>query len=202
MYERKDARYRQAKREGYRSRAAYKLLELERRARLFRRGHAVIDLGAWPGGWLQVAAELVGPTGRVLGVDVAPIDPLPPAQISVLRADVADPDLPARAFSLLERPADVVLSDLAPKLTGIAPRDEARAAELAGHASRIAAATLRPGGTFVLKTFGGADAEEARKTLVPAYAEVRRIGLAATRKGSSELYLVATGFRGAAEPKR
>lgn len=196
MYERKDARYRQAKREGYRSRAAYKLLEIERRARLIRRGDVVIDLGAWPGGWLQVAAELVGPQGRVLGVDVAPIDPLPLPQVLVLHADVADADLPARALALLERPADLVLSDLAPKLTGIAPRDQARAAELAAHACRLAAATLRPGGALVLKTFGGAEAEETRAALAAAYMNVRRIGLAATRKGSSELYLAATGYRG------
>ena len=198
MYERKDALYRRAKSEGYRSRAAYKLAELQRRTRLLRRGDAVIDLGAWPGGWLQVAAELVGPSGRVLGIDVVAIDPLPSAQVLLLRADVAEEDLPARALDLLGRPADAVLSDLAPKLTGIAPRDAAHAADLAEHTLRFAAKTLRPGGALVMKTFGGAEGEVVRTALRAVYARVRLVGLAATRKGSAELYLVATGYRGRA----
>jgi 23S rRNA (uridine2552-2'-O)-methyltransferase len=198
MYERKDALYRRAKSEGYRSRAAYKLAELQRRTGVLRSADAVIDLGAWPGGWLQVAADLVGPRGLLLGVDVVTIDPLPSAQVLLLRADVAEEDLPARALDLLGRSADVVLSDLAPKLTGIAPRDAARAAELAEHTLRFAAKALRPGGALVMKTFGGAEGEAVRTVLRAAYARVRLVGLAATRKGSSELYLVATGYRGRA----
>jgi 23S rRNA (uridine2552-2'-O)-methyltransferase len=196
VYERKDALYRRAKRAGYRSRAAYKLLELQRRTRLIRPGDAVIDLGAWPGGWLQVATELAGVRGRVVGIDVTPIEPLASPAVVLLHADVADPDLPERALAALGRRADVVLADLAPKLTGVAPRDAVRAGELAEHALRLAAATLRPGGALVLKTFGGAGATEARAALGKAYASVRLIGLSATRKGSSELYVVATGYRG------
>jgi 23S rRNA (uridine2552-2'-O)-methyltransferase len=202
MYERKDAHYRQAKREGYRSRAAYKLLELQRRTRLLRRGDAVIDLGAWPGSWLQVAADLVGPSGRVLGIDLRPIERLPAAQVATLAADVADADLPARALAVLERPADAVLSDLAPKLTGIEARDATRAAELAEHALRFAAATLRPGGSLAVKTFGGAEAEATRAALRATCASVRLVGLEATRRGSSELYLVATGYRAKALASR
>lgn len=195
-YEPKDALYKRAKSEGFRSRAAYKLSELQRRLRLIRGGDAVVDLGAWPGGWLQVAADLVGARGRVVGIDVTPLDPLSDARIVVLEADACDPELPARVRELLGRPADVVLSDMAPKLTGIAPRDTARAAELleAGHA--FAAATLRPGGTFVTKTFGGAEMEVARAALRTAFGRVRLVGLEATRKGSSELYLVAADYRG------
>ncbi len=195
-YQRKDALYQRAKREGYRSRAAYKLQELQRRARVIRRGDAVVDLGAWPGGWLQVAAEIVGPAGRVLGVDVAEIEPLPAVQVSLLRADVTDPTLPREALALLGRRADAVLADLAPKLTGVAPRDEARAAELADAAVRFAIAVLRPGGTMVLKTFGGAGAEMTRTALQGMFGTVRMLALGATRRGSSELYLVATEFRG------
>lgn len=194
MYDRKDALYRRAKSEGRRSRAAYKLLELHRRVRLLAPGDFVLDLGAWPGSWLQVAAELVGPRGRVLGIDVVPIDPLPAAQVATLCADVSDASLPARALALLGRRADVVLSDLAPKLTGIAPQDAARAAELGEHAQRVAAAMLRAGGRLVLKTFGGAEAEAARAALRTEYESVRLVGLGATRRGSSELYLVATGY--------
>jgi 23S rRNA (uridine2552-2'-O)-methyltransferase len=196
VYERKDAFYKRAKREGYRSRAAFKLEEIQKRTRVLARGQRVLDLGAWPGGWLQVAAEHVGPKGTVLGVDVVAIEQLPEPQVRLLRADVAAPDLPDRVRDLLGGPADVVLSDVAPKLTGIAPRDEAQAAELAEHTLRVAAAVLRPGGALVIKTFGGSDAETTRRALEKAHRSVRLIRLAATRKGSSELYLVATGYRG------
>jgi 23S rRNA (uridine2552-2'-O)-methyltransferase len=196
MYERKDALYRRAKSEGYRSRAAYKLSELQRRVRVLRAGDAVVDLGAWPGGWLQVAAELVGAHGRVVGIDLVPLDPLPDARILVLAADADDPALPERVREMLGRPADVVLSDMAPKLTGIAPRDAARAAELLDVAQRFAAATLRPGGTLVEKTFGGAEMETARAALRSMFGQVRLIGLESTRKGSSELYLVASDYHG------
>jgi 23S rRNA (uridine2552-2'-O)-methyltransferase len=195
-YERKDGFYRRAKREGYRSRAAFKLAEIHKRTRVLGRAERILDLGAWPGGWLQVAAEHVGARGRVVGVDLAAIDPLADPRIQVLRGDVADPALPARVQALLGGPADVVLSDLAPKLTGIAPRDEARAAELSEHTLRIAATCSRPGSALVVKTFGGAEAEDTRAALATRYTAVRLIHLAATRKGSSELYLVATGFRG------
>jgi 23S rRNA (uridine2552-2'-O)-methyltransferase len=196
MYDRKDALYRRAKREGYRSRAAYKLLELEKRTRILRPGHAVVDLGAWPGGWLQVAAEIVGASGRVVGVDLVTIDPLPASQIVVLRGDVTDAGCIAAVCEALGRPADVVLADLAPKLSGIRPRDEARASELAQAAHDFAIATLATGGALVMKTLGGATGENTRRTLRERFSTVRQLGLDATRKGSSELYLVASGFRG------
>jgi 23S rRNA (uridine2552-2'-O)-methyltransferase len=199
-YERKDAFYQRAKREGYRSRAAYKLLEIQQRTRVLRPGQRVVDLGAWPGGWLQVAAALVGARGRVLGIDVAPVDPLPSSQVTLLCADVTDPELPAHVRRALQRPADVVLSDLAPKLTGVAPRDAARMAELGQHTLRIAGAVLRPGGSLVTKTLGGAEAEALRAELRRSYGSVRLVGLSSTRRGSSELYLVATGFRGGSSP--
>lgn len=193
MYERKDPLHQRAKREGYRSRAAYKLIELQKRARLVRRGHAVVDLGAWPGGWLQVAADLVGPSGRVVGIDRASIDPLPLPNVTVLSGDVTDPDCVDRLRAALGRRADVVLSDLAPKLTGIAPRDEAAFAELAAATRTVAVALLTQGGTLVTKTLGGREGEEARAALRPLFTSVRQLGLDSTRKGSSELYLVATG---------
>ena len=195
-YDRKDSFYERAKREGYRSRAAFKLDEIQKRTRVLARGQRVVDLGAWPGGWLQVIAEHVGGKGRVVGVDRVAIDPLPNRTIRLLCADVTDPELPEHILAQLGGPADVVLSDLAPKLTGIAPRDEAAAAELAECTLRVAAACSKPGSAIVLKTFGGSGAEETRAALATSHRKVRRIGLAATRKGSSELYLVATGFRG------
>lgn len=196
MYDRKDAFYQRAKKEGFRSRAAYKLQEIQRRMRVIRAGHAVVDLGAWPGGWLQVAAEIVGARGIVVGIDVVAIDPLP-SPVTTLVGDVGAPDVAARLMAALGRPADVVLSDLAPKLSGIAPRDEARGAELAEQALGIAQAILRPGGALVMKTFDVG----TRDPLRPHFAQVRTIGLEATRKGSSERYLVATGFRPASATK-
>ena len=195
MYDRKDALHQRAKREGYRSRAAYKLVELQKRARLLRRGNVVVDLGAWPGGWLQVAADLVGPSGRVIGVDMAAIDPLPAANVILRRDDVTDPACADRIAEAAGGKADVLLSDLAPKLTGIAPRDAARSEELAAATRAIATRVLRPGGAMATKTLGGREGEEARKALRVLFAEVRQVGLDSTRKGSSELYLIATGFR-------
>jgi 23S rRNA (uridine2552-2'-O)-methyltransferase len=196
VYERKDALYQRAKREGYRSRAAYKLLELQKRARLLRRGQRVVDLGAWPGGWLQVASESIGPSGLVVGVDTAVIDPLPAANVVLLQDDVTDTECPARIEAALGGKADVVLSDLAPKLTGIGPRDEAASERLAEATRAVAVALLRPGGALVTKTLGGRAGEDARAALRSLFAGVRQVGLESTRKGSSELYLVATGFRG------
>lgn len=196
MYERKDALHQRAKREGYRSRAAYKLIELQKRTRLLKRGHVVVDLGAWPGGWLQVAAEMVGPSGRVIGIDAAEIQPLPDRHVTVLRDDVNDPACADRLVEILHGPADVVLSDLAPKLTGIAPRDAAQSERLAESTQRITARVLRPGGALVTKTLGGAVGEAARAEIRKLFGSVRQLGLDATRKGSSELYIVATDFKG------
>jgi len=194
-YERKDALHQRAKREGYRSRAAYKLLELQKRARVLRRGHAVVDLGAWPGGWLQVAADVVGPSGRVVGLDRATIDPLPQHRnVTTLVGDVGDPNCLDQLQAALGRPADVVLSDLAPKLTGIAPRDEAETERLADATRDVVAALLGDGGTLVMKTLGGPVGEAARAALRPLFATVRQVGLESTRKGSSELYLIASGY--------
>jgi 23S rRNA (uridine2552-2'-O)-methyltransferase len=196
MYDRKDALHQRAKREGYRSRAAYKLLELQKRTRVLRRGQVVVDLGAWPGGWLQVAADLVGSSGRVIGVDLAAIDPLPFAQVTVVRDDVTDPACAGRIAELLGRKADVVLSDLAPKLTGVGPRDAAAVERLAEATRAFAASALRAGGALVTKTLGGREGEIARAELRTLFPTVRQLGLDATRKGSSELYLLAEGFRG------
>src|SRR5690606_21388418 len=125
-YDRKDALYRRAKREGYRSRAAYKLEELQRTQRVLRRGQRVVDLGCWPGGWLQVAAAAVGPEGRVVGVDVAETEPLGLANVIAFRGDLGDPGLTDRILEALGGSAHVVLSDAAPKLTGVRATDRAR----------------------------------------------------------------------------
>lgn len=194
-YRRKDARYRQAKTEGYRARSAYKLIDLDRRFRLLRPGTVVVDLGAWPGGWLQVATERVGPTGRVVGVDLVPIDPLPYPQVETLQGDIRDATLLAQVRERLGRAADVVLSDAAPKLTGVRARDEAQCDELSDAILGALPALLSRGGAFVMKTFMRNDAA-LRGRVTPSFDRCQLARPPSSRQGSSECYLVAAGFRG------
>ena len=149
-----DPYVRQAQAQGYRSRAAFKLLELDERFHLLRPGQRVLDLGAAPGGWSQVAVQRGA--GRVVGVDVLPIAPL--AGATFLQADIADPELPPRLVALLGGKADLVLSDMAPNTTGHAATDHVRIVALAELALAVATDMLAPGGAFVAKVFqGGAE---------------------------------------------
>lgn len=194
-YRPQDGFFRKAKREGYRSRAAYKLLEMNRRLRLIRAGSAVVDLGAAPGGWLQVASELAGPRGRVVGFDLKPIDPLPGGNVTAFELDVLAEDAAERIGALLGGAADCVLSDMAPRLSGVRDADEGRALELARKAWEIARAVLKPRGAFLFKTFTGAGLPALLDELSSDFPAVRRVRSTATRKGSSEIYVAAQGFR-------
>ena len=194
-YQRKDRFHRQAKREGYRSRAAYKLAEIDERERLLRRGARVVDLGAWPGGWLQVAAEAVGPAGRVVGVDLAEIEPLPEAQVKLLQADLAEPGLAERIQGLLGGRADLVLCDAAPKLTGIRDRDRALEEELLLSVERLAPALLRAGGDLLLKILECPEARPIERRIGARFERSRALRPEASRRGSSERYLLARGLR-------
>ena len=193
--ERKDAFHQRAKREGYRSRAAYKLDELQRDHRLLRRGDRVVDLGCWPGGWLQVAAEAVGPSGRVVGVDLAAIDPpIPFESVIAFQADLAEPGVAARIPDVLGGLADAVLSDAAPKLTGIRATDRAHEESLLEAIEALLPDLLRPGGTLVVKLLEGPEAQAIAKRLQKRFASARITTSQATRKGSSEKYLIARDF--------
>ncbi len=194
-YERKDAFHQRAKREGYRSRAAYKLLEIQEKSRLLRPGQRVVDLGCWPGGWLQVAAGLVGPRGRVLGVDLAVLDDLGLANVAFLEADLCDPELGPRIAQALERRADVVLSDAAPKLTGIRATDRAREEELLGAVERLLPHILNRGGDLLLKVLESPEAQEILQRIRVRFDRARSLRPAASRKGTSERYLLARGYR-------
>ncbi len=194
MYTRKDSFYTRAKAAGYRSRAAFKLLELAKRGRFLRRGDRVLDLGAWPGGWLQVAADLVGPTGLVVGVDVQPIAPLHLKQVRVLVGDISVAVVQQQIVQLCERRVDVVLSDLAPKLTGVRARDEAQVETLADSVLGVIDLVLRPGGTLVMKMFTGEAGVRSVSRLRDRFVAVRSTRPEATRKGSSEMYVIASGF--------
>jgi 23S rRNA (uridine2552-2'-O)-methyltransferase len=195
-YQRKDAHYRRARAEGYRARSVYKLAELDRRYRILRRGDAVVDLGAWPGAWLQYALERVGSGGRVVGVDLVAIENLPAPNVAVLVADVRDPATADAVLEHLGRRADVVLSDLAPKLTGVRATDEARCEELNRATLALLPRLLVPRGRLVMKTFMSAGFASTLRDARALFADVRTTRPDATRRGSSELYLVGIAFRG------
>jgi len=160
-----------------------------------RPGDHVIDLGCAPGAWLQVAADLAGPRGRVVGIDIAKVAPAS-STIMSLQADVLDPATSDLTLAALGRRPAVVLSDMAPKLTGIRPRDEARCAELVMAALRFALATLASEGRLVVKVLSGIDTGELLATARERFRSCKLTRPDATRKGSTECYLVATGFRG------
>ncbi|HXG22748.1 MAG TPA: RlmE family RNA methyltransferase [Methylomirabilota bacterium] len=195
MYERKDAFYKRAKKEGYRARSAYKLLELNRELRILRPGMRVVDLGAWPGGWVQVAAELVGPQGRVVGIDLVALEPLAFPQVTLLQGDAADPVQQEKIKVALGEPADVVLSDMAPKLTGIKEVDEARSMELCRLALTIASTLLRPGGSLLLKVFMGPEHKMFLTEVRAQFSSVKTTKPESSRKGSAETYVFAGGLK-------
>ncbi len=186
----------EAKRHGYRSRAAFKLIELDDRFRLLGRGKRVLDLGAAPGGWTQVAAARVGSGGTVVAADLLPMDPV--AGATVLQLDVTAEDAPARLREALGGPADLVLSDMAPATIGHTRTDQVRIAALAEIAYDTAKRLLAPGGAFVTKLFQGGAHAELLTALKRDFAQVRHAKPPASRKESTEIYLVATGFRGEA----
>ncbi len=196
MYQRKDPFYTRAKAAGYRSRAAFKLSQLAQQARLFRRGDRVLDLGAWPGGWLQVAAELVGPSGRVVGVDLRHIEALPQPNVRTVVGDIVEEVTQQRILEECGGQADVILSDLAPKLSGVRARDEAQADALARSVLAVAERVLRPGGKLVVKLFMGEAATRFVGQLRLRFGNVRTTRPEATRKGSSEMYAIAADFHG------
>ena len=187
-----------AKAQGWRSRAAFKLIEMDDRYHLLRKVARVIDLGAAPGGWSQVAVQRGA--RQVIGLDLLAIDPVPGA--TFLAGDFNDADMPARLRALLGGPdpaggADLVLSDMAPNTTGHAATDHIRIVALTELALDFACQVLVPGGAFVAKVFQGGAERQLLEPLKRRFTTVRHAKPAASRKESSELYVVATGFRGA-----
>ena len=184
----------EAKRAGYRSRAAWKLAQLDDRLHLLKPGARVVDLGAAPGGWTQVALERVGPGGEVVAVDCAEMEPV--AGATMLRLDMRDADAPAAIRDALGGPVDLVLSDMAAPVTGHRQTDHLRTVALCEAAADFAAAVLRPGGAFVTKVFQGGAEGGLLAELKRLFAQVRHVKPPASRDESPETYLVATGFRG------
>lgn len=182
--------FRQAKSEGYRARSAYKLQEINQRFRLIRRGATVLDLGAAPGSWSQVAVEL---GARVVAVDLSPMQPLDGAHI--IRGDITQADCTAQIAGALPNGADAVISDVAPAASGIAVVDHARSIELAQASLDIARKFLKPGGGFVVKVFQGEDFDKFVSEAKKYFGEVRVYRPDASRRESSEHYVVGIGKR-------
>lgn len=185
----RDRFFRQAKRDSYRARSAYKLLEIQKRARLIRPGDVVLDLGAAPGSWSQVALALVGPSGHVLAVDLSPIEPLP--GLVTLQADILSPDF----RPTLPRPADAVLSDVSPRISGNRIADHVRSIELAETSLATAIELSRPGSNFVVKVFQGPDFRLFLSRVASSYVTARVIVPEATRQESRESYVVGLDRR-------
>jgi len=181
-----------ARAQGFRSRAAFKLSEMDDRYKLIPRGGRVLDLGAAPGGWSQVAMQRGA--GSVVGVDLLAIDPVQGA--TFIEGDFNDPDMPDRLMALLGGPPDLVLSDMAPNTTGHGATDHIRIIALAEMALHMALTVLAPGGGFVAKVLQGGTEKQLLDPMKRAFATVRHAKPPASRKDSSELYVVATGFRG------
>lgn len=200
-YQRKDHLYRKAKAEGARSRAYYKLQELDRKYHLLHSGDFVVDLGAWPGGWLQYISKRVGNQGLAVGIDLAPIKEFSIPNIKVLQGDVRDDICLDAALKLSGRRFDVVLSDLSPKLSGVPEVDQAAATHLASAALAAARRTLRPGGAFTAKVFMSGEAQEFVQEVQAVFNKCSREALQSSRKTSVEFYVVGLGFQAGGEGK-
>ncbi len=189
----------QAQAQGYRSRAAFKLIQIDEKARLLKPGARVVDLGAAPGGWTQVAVQKVGPKGRVIGIDLQPVEEIPGALF--LEMDFLQEDAPEKLKELLEGPADLVLSDMAASSTGHPQTDHLRIMALAEVALDFAEDVLAEGGAFLAKVLQGGSEKELLNRLKQRFAKVKHVKPAASRSDSAELYVIATGFRAAEKPE-
>jgi 23S rRNA (uridine2552-2'-O)-methyltransferase len=192
-----------AKAEGWRSRAAFKLIEIDGKHRMLKPGQTIVDLGCAPGGWCQYAAKRTGAEkgaqGKVIGIDLLPVDPIP--GVTLAEMDFADADAPERLRALIgaaegERAVDGLLSDMAANTTGHRKTDHLKIIGLTEMAIQFAGEVLKPGGFFLTKLFQGGETGELVKALKQDYAEVRHVKPGASRADSAELYVLATGFRG------
>ncbi len=189
---RRDYYYRKAKQLDYRSRASFKLIQINDRFNLFKHGMTVVDLGAAPGGWLQVAAERVGPKGKVVGVDLQPIEPIDGVQ--TIKGDIRKQEVMDELLVLTGGKVDLVLSDMSPNITGSYSMDHARSIELCEMALTFALATLSPNGKMVFKMFEGDLSRDLVAEVQKHFETVKRYSPEASRSSSSEIYVVAKGF--------
>jgi 23S rRNA (uridine2552-2'-O)-methyltransferase len=195
-----DYYYRKAKQMEYRSRASFKLIQVDDKFKVLKNGSVVADLGAAPGGWLQVVAERVGPKGKVVGVDLQRIDPI--EGVETVQGDMRKEETVLDMLELLGGKADVVLSDMSPNISGSYSMDHARSVDLCEHALEFAQKVLKPGGSMVLKIFEGDMMPEFMKRVKASFKEVKLYGPEASRSSSSEIYIVAKDFKPEPSSKR
>ncbi|MEE8057408.1 MAG: 23S rRNA (uridine(2552)-2'-O)-methyltransferase RlmE [Pseudomonadales bacterium] len=189
-----DSYVQRAQREGYRSRACYKLLELNEKDRLIKPSMTVLDLGSAPGGWSQVAAELVGGRGRVVASDILPMDSL--AGVDFIKGDFTEQEVFDSIMELLgDRPVDLVISDMAPNMSGVAAVDQPQSMYLVELALNMARQVLKPGGTFVAKVFQGEGFDQLLQDMRSSFAKVQSRKPAASRSRSREIYQLGKGFK-------
>lgn len=191
---RRDYYYKKAKSLDYRSRAAFKLKQIDEKFRILKRGSTVVDLGAAPGGWLQVAKEAVGPGGTVVGLDLQPIEPI--EGVITLQGDIRLDETVQELIALMRGKADVILSDMSPNISGNYPMDHARSVELCENALAFAVKVLKRGGGLVMKVFEGDMLQDLLSEVKRRFAEVKLHGPKASRSSSSEIYIIARDFRG------
>jgi 23S rRNA (uridine2552-2'-O)-methyltransferase len=189
--------YKKAKEENYRSRATYKLSQTITKYKFIKYGDVVVDLGAAPGGWIQAARKITGKKGFVLGIDLKPIEPFVQTYIRTIVCDMTEPETIQQILSFIPRKADVVLSDMAPNISGVWEVDHARQIDLATKALETAKKILRPHGNFFVKTFEGDLLKEYISTLQQHFEEVKFVKPPASRSKSSEMYLLALDFKSA-----
>jgi len=186
--------YKQAKKAGYRARSAYKLKQIQKKFNILKQGNTVIDLGAAPGGWSQVAKEIVGEKGTIIGIDLSSIKPIP--GITFLQGDMTDQSSIQEIENLLcEKKADAIISDMSPDISGNYSIDQARSIYLCEQALKTAEQILKPGGNFVCKAFTGEDLENFVKTINEKFNSVKRYNPTASRKSSSEEYIIAKNHK-------
>jgi 23S rRNA (uridine2552-2'-O)-methyltransferase len=191
---RRDLYRRLAREQGYKSRAAFKLIEANERYGFLREGGKVVDFGAAPGGWLQVVSELIGPEGLAVGVDLSPIR-LKAKNIIPIRMDVHDPAVAARVRDALGGPADVILSDLSPSVSGVWELDQTRQVDLTLRVLELSGELLREEGSVFCKLFEGERSQDVRDSFRRRFESVRVVKPAASRSASSELYYFCEGLR-------
>ncbi|RLG60939.1 23S rRNA (uridine(2552)-2'-O)-methyltransferase [Candidatus Geothermarchaeota archaeon] len=192
----KDHFYLMAKREGYRSRAVYKLKEINLSYKVLRRGAKVVDLGAAPGGWLQYTAETIGRNGLVIGIDKREISPLPYGNVKTFQLDVFNEDVEKLILKEAGSKVDVILSDLSPNITGVWEVDVARNVEMCDRVLEIADNVLKRNGRLILKILEGRGSQKIISKLKRKFSFVKLFRPRATRKRSAEIYAVCLGFRG------
>lgn len=197
----RDRHHKMAKSLGFRSRAAFKLIEVIEKFGVIKEGQVVLDIGAYPGGWLQVASQVIGHSGLVIGVDIKPIKELRRPNVKTIVGDVCDESLHEKLVKMVPGKVDVILSDASPKLTGVWATDMARHEHIVQCVIELADKLLRRGGAAVIKAFQGSELNDTLLALRQRFEKVRLFKPKASRQRSREIYLICMGFRGDGEKR-